>query len=84
MPMVSYYLYYDYAVILIKLFVQLHVYATLQRETNCIAKCVHPYTVVKIKNTNFSVLAWHGLYQYDVGALQYPRFLQCTINKAHK
>ena len=41
---VSYYLYYDYAVSLTTLSVQLHTYAT-----NTIAKCTHPSTVVKIK-----------------------------------
>jgi len=47
----------SYAVSLTTLCVQLHIWAT-----NSMAKCVHPNTVVKIKNKNFSVLAWHGLY----------------------
>jgi len=29
--------------------------------TNSIGKCVHPSTVLNIKNKSFSVLAWHGL-----------------------
>jgi len=41
---ISYYLYYDYAVILTRLPVQLHIYAT-----NYMAKYVYPNTVVKTK-----------------------------------
>jgi len=48
---------YDYAVSLSTLSAQLHIYAT-----NCMAKCVRANTVVKIRNKNFSALAWHGLY----------------------
>ena len=46
-------------------------------------KYIHPNTVVKIKNKSFSALAWHTLYWYEVGALEYTRFPQCTI-KAHQ
>jgi len=38
--------------------IELHTYAT-----NSMEKCVHPNTVVKMKDNSFSVLAWH------VGAL---------------
>jgi len=41
----------------------------IQHARNSMAKCIHPNTVVKIKNKNFSVLAWHGLYWYEVDAL---------------
>jgi len=41
-------------------------------------------TPVKMKNKSFSVPAWNGLYQYEVGALQYTRFHQFTINRARK
>jgi len=47
-------------------------------------KCGHQNNLIKIKNKSFSVLAGHGLYYYEVGALQYTRFPQCTITKAHK
>jgi len=33
----------------------------VQNATNSMAKCVHPNTVVKIENKNFSVLAWYEL-----------------------
>jgi len=36
--------------------VQLHIYAT-----NCMAKCIHPNTVVKSKKKSFTVLVWCGL-----------------------
>jgi len=49
--------YYDCAMSLVILSVQLHKYAK-----NCVAVCVHPNTVVKLENKTFSVLAWHGLY----------------------
>jgi len=44
-------------------------------------KCFRPNPVVKIKSKTFSVLAWHGLYSYEVGAQQYTRFPQCTTHK---
>jgi len=31
----------------------------MQHAKNSMAKCIHPNTAVKIKNNNFSVLAWH-------------------------
>jgi len=49
-----------------------------------VAKCVHPNTVVKIENKSFFVLAWLGLYQYEVDALQHTWLPQCSINKSHK
>jgi len=50
----------SYAVSLTTLCVQLHIWAANSMAS--MAKCVHPNTVVKIKNKNFSVLGWHGLY----------------------
>jgi len=44
-------------------------------------------TLHKIKNKRFSVLAWHGLYEYEVDArqwLQYTQFPHCTIKKSRK
>jgi len=38
---------------------------------------------LKIKARLFCI-AWHGIYSYEVGALQHTRFPQCTINKARK
>jgi len=64
---------------LTELAVQLHIHAT-----NCMAKCVHPNIVVKIKNRSFSLLVWHGLFLYEAGAVHHTRLAQCTINKAHK
>jgi len=52
---VLYYLYYDYAVSLTTLSVQLHMSYT-QHETNSMAKCVHPNTVVKLKAKAFLYL----------------------------
>jgi len=34
----------------------------MQHATNCMAKCVHPNTVVEVKNKNFSAIPWHGIY----------------------
>jgi len=45
---VSNYSYYDYVESLTTLCVQLHIYG-MQPATNCMAKCIHPNTVVKAK-----------------------------------
>jgi len=50
-------LYDDRAVNLTTLSIQLHIYAT-----NCMAKCVHANTVVKIENKSILALVWHGLH----------------------
>ena len=34
----------------------------MQHATNCMAKCVHPGTVVKSKKKSFSLLTCHGLH----------------------
>jgi len=55
---VSYYLFYEYAVSLTILSVQLHIYATC----NKLWENVFMQTLVKIKNKSFSILARHRLY----------------------
>ena len=72
MLMVSYHLYYDYTVILTALSVQLHIYAKCNKLYRNMCSSI---TLLKIKNESFSVLAWHGLYWYEVGALKY-----CILN----
>jgi len=58
----------------------------MQHASECMAKYVHPNTTQN-KNKRFSVLAWHGLYEYEVDArqwLQYTQFPHCTIKKSRK
>jgi len=69
----------DYGVSLTTLSVQLPMHVT-----NCMVKCVHPNTVIKIKNKIISLLAWHGIYYNNLGALKYNRSPQRTNSKAHE
>jgi len=46
----------------------------MQNAANCVGKCVHPNTVVEIKNKNFSAVAWHGLQLHEAGSEKHSLF----------
>jgi len=59
--------------------------AYIRKKLLSMTKCIHPNTVIKIKNESYFVHdVRHGIYYDEVDVLHHRRLPLCTINKAHK